>query len=147
MEILCHVHDTWRKIGDFYDKRICWNEKRRLLQPQPSLSSALRIMTSLWHRVKRAPIGSSIAEIPIIKHCTMLTNIFRKKCSLNFRHFFTDWQSLAAYPSELLVSNWWCLMTLVKQFNRAKELIDILCRYGDIMSRTWYPAEDRRFLW
>ena len=61
--------------------------------------------------------------------------------------FLTYWRPLAAKTSELLVSNSRGLVPLVKQFNRAKEVFDIRCRYGDYMSRIWYLAEDRRFLW
>jgi hypothetical protein len=42
-------------------------------------------------------MGSSIAEIPIIKHCTMLTNFSRKKMLLEFSTFF---HKLAFSPGE-----------------------------------------------
>ena len=73
--------------------------------------------------------------------------LFPKKMLHEFRSFLTNWRPLTANLSELLVSNWRGLVPMVKQFNRAKEVFDIRCRYVDNTSRTWYLAEDRRFLW
>ena len=65
-------------------------------------------------------------------------NFFRIKMLHEVRSFLTYWRSLSAKPSELLMSNWWCMVPLVKQFNRANQLLDIRCCYIDNMSRTWY---------
>jgi len=121
-------------------RRLCWNEKRRLLELQPLRSSDLRIITS----VKRTAIGSSIREIPIIKHCTMLTN-FPEQMLLEFSTFFhklalSIGETVRATGAQLIWSG-----ATRKHFNQAEEVVDIRCRYGDITLRTWHMTEDWRF--
>ena len=141
MVILRHVHGTWRKVGDF-------DEKATLLEWKASAVTAAAF--AFFRLTDNNELMVSCEQdfnrfINNCKHCTILTNFYGKKCSSNFRRFFTHRPSLAAKLSELLASNWRGLVSVVKQFKRAEKVFDLRCRHGDITSRT--PAEDRRFRW
>ena len=96
---LCRYHVTYmvpcRRSAISTKRRVCSNEKRRLLQLHPSRSADLRTVTSWWDRVKRARTGIQIMEILVSKHCpcTILT-ISPEKILLEFRRFFKEINAL-----------------------------------------------------
>ena len=152
MEIVRHVHGTWRMIRDFYEKAILLKWKSSAVTATSlafdRLMKSNKVIGS-WQKGSSRFIyyGEQIAMVG--KNCLPrdFDNFFQKKMLNEFRSFLIHWRPLAAKLSELLVSNWCDLVPLLKQFKRAKEVFNIRCHYVDITSRTWYLAEDRRFLW
>ena len=149
MEIVRHVHGTWRMIGDFY-------EKASLLEWKTSTVTATslafdRLMKSnevigSWEKgsnrfINHGDLGQQ--TLPPAR----FGQLFPEKMLLKFRSFLTQWRPLKAKLLELLVFSSCGLVPLLKEFKRAEEVFNIRCHYVDITSHTWYLAEDRWFRW